>query len=53
MYLGVREEQDYRREDKAPNLRPELEKPEKAPEQLTLGATFGRWLPPPPTLAVL
>ncbi|XP_054381459.1 splicing factor 3A subunit 2-like [Pongo abelii] len=45
---GVSEKQDSRKEDKAPNLKTQLEKPEKAPEQLTLGATYWRRPPPPP-----
>lgn len=49
LYVGVSEKQDSRKEDKAPNLRTQLEKPEKAPEQLTLGATYWRRSPLPHT----
>lgn len=49
---GVSEAQDFRREDKAPNIRLELEKPEKTPGTADSGRHVLEAAAPSPTLAV-
>lgn len=53
MSMGHSEEENSRKEDKAPNFRPGLGKPEKVPRTADSGSHILEAAAPSPTLAVL